>query len=150
MSEVNEPEDPPPQQDYQALQAVRAMLTVLHGTWDHAVLIVLRGRRLRQIDIQRRLEQATDGCQSPVGLPRHLSRKVLRETLHRLETAGLVRHDVGERGFPRELWYELTEDGRTILEVARTMGEHAATVLPVLDAVLRRRLGQQGLSFHAG
>ncbi|MDC3952775.1 winged helix-turn-helix transcriptional regulator [Polyangium jinanense] len=93
---------------------VEATLSVVGGLWKPLILFHLLGGKLRFMELTRRIPTATQ--------------RMLTLQLRELEEDGvLVRHVYPQ--VPPKVEYELTEFGRTLAPVLRTLRDWGATYL---------------------
>lgn len=100
---------------------VRRVLTILGDAWSHGVVYELADGPLRFSELQRMLTS--------------ISKKVLAQTLARLERDGLVSRAEA----PGRVTYALTPLGERFLEPVRMVASWARANEPLVTDVLQRR-----------
>lgn len=100
-------------------RAVREVLSRVGDKWTLLVVATLRGGRLRFSELQRHIPG--------------ISQRMLTLTLRQLERDGLVSRTVHAEVPPR-VEYELTDLGRTLLQLAIALGDWAIENHPRIEA----------------
>ncbi|MHA7984214.1 winged helix-turn-helix transcriptional regulator [Rathayibacter sp. CAU 1779] len=105
--------------DESAGRAVRDVLNRIGDKWSLLVVATLRAGRLRFTELRRHIPG--------------ISHRMLTLTLRQLERDGLVVRSVYAEVPPR-VEYELTELGRTLVELAIALGDWATAHHPAIEA----------------
>ncbi|NNC13485.1 helix-turn-helix transcriptional regulator [Planctomonas sp. JC2975] len=100
-------------------RAVRGVLNRIGDKWSLLVIATLRAGRLRFTELRRHIPG--------------ISHRMLTLTLRQLERDGLVVRSVYAEVPPR-VEYELTELGRTLVELAIALGDWATAHHPAIEA----------------
>jgi len=97
-------------------QSLLEAIGILSGRWVPAILSSLATGPLTFGDLQSAINDMETNS-------RHsLTRKVLTETLGRLQRDGVVRRQATEDEVPfHNVWYELTSDGEALLKALRPL-----------------------------
>lgn len=103
--------------------AIQETMTVLNGQWVVAVLASLAARPRKYLDLREAIN-STEERLGWLSHPRPVSQKVLSETLKRMRRDGLITRS-GSRSAFREVWYELSPLGQTLLRSLRPMAKWA-------------------------
>jgi DNA-binding HxlR family transcriptional regulator len=104
-------------------QALEEAMGVLSGQWVPAVLTALAVGPLHFVELLAEIN-SVDERHGRRAHPTPLSSKVLARTLQRMGDEGLVLRHKDPSPHP-SVWYEITEDGRTLLEALRPLAQWA-------------------------
>ncbi len=103
--------------------AIQEAMDVLNGQWVVAVLASLAARPLKYLDLYADINSAEERL-GWISHPRPISQKVLSATLKRMRRDGLIIRS-GSRSAFREVWYELSPLGQTLLRSLRPVAKWA-------------------------
>lgn len=103
--------------------AIQEAMSVLNGQWVVAVLASLAAQPRKYLDLREDINN-TEERLGWTSHPRPVSQKVLSETLKRMRRDGLIIRS-GSRSAFREVWYELSPLGQTLLQSLRPLARWA-------------------------
>jgi DNA-binding HxlR family transcriptional regulator len=122
-SEKTSPRRPSSRTSRSYRQAIQEAMAVLNGQWVVAVLASLAAQPLKYLDLLKDINN-TEERLGWMSHPRPVSQKVLSETLRRMRRDGLIVRSGSRMAF-REVWYELSPLGQTLLRSLRPVAKWA-------------------------